>query len=762
MSAAPARRPQLTADELQQLKWLLGGLLSLLGVSTVLYMDIDAWALMGLTVVATVATLVRPELPGRVPRLVHTLAFPAIAVFFAADLWLKMELLPAMVRLDILLLIYRNLAYRQRRDDLQIIVLGLFLIIVAGVLTVSLTFAAHLLVYTAGSLALLLVITLDDAANAGRRAPHRAIRGTPGWVPHADWPALLRRLRAVTDWRVVGLGLALFAGVVGVSALLFLAIPRFQIENSMFLDRFITKKSRSGFSDVIRFGDVSEIQLDTSIALSVDVSEQSQVPQTPYWRMLVLDDYSNGTFRLSATLRGQFTAERTAAFQAGHVRPRQGPKAAWTFYLESGVSRYLPLLGPFELLRFREAQNFRYAPNLALAALREDPVSMTAYLVDGFDLGPLLPDPTFAERWRQRELRDQRLVATQTRLLLGAGDLGRLRRTAAEITGGQALPAVEFARRAGDWLRTRHNYSLSPTVPAGDGDPLVRWLGSREAGHCELFAGAFVLLARAAGHPARVVTGFRGGSWNGYSNNFTIRNSEAHAWAEIFDETAGGWWRADPLTPATANQGDEVRGEAAVASRLDRSWAARLDSLRVFWYRRIVSFDQRSQAETLKAVKEATQHTGRALREVLEEAMAGLRAWLATPWDVTRVARGLGLVGALAVLVWGWRELGPGWWRRWWRSSGRGQGDPVRREAGRWLARLRRLPVPDPASAAAIVIADLQRLRFGAEASWPDPAGVWRRARQVWREARRQGAAISRSGTGPAMPADGSSARARP
>ncbi len=755
MNPVPARRPQLTADELHQLKWLLGGVLSLLGVGTVLYMDIDAWVLTGLTVAATYATLRWPTLPGRVPRWVHTLAFPAIVAFFAADLWLKMELLPAMVRLDILLLIYRNLCYRQRRDDLQIIVLGLFLVIVAGVLTVSLTFAAHLLVYTAASLALLLVITLEGTAHGGARPPPRASRETPGWAQHADWPALLRRLRAVTDWRVVALGLALFAGVVGVSALLFLAIPRFQIENSMFLDRFVTKKARSGFSDVIRFGDVSEIQLDNSIALSVDVSDQSQVPQTPYWRMLVLDDYSNGTFRLSATLRGQFTSERTAAFQAGHARPRTGSRAAWTFYLESGVSRYLPLLGPFELLRFREAQNFRYAPNLALAALREDPVAMTAYRVDGFDLGPLLPDPTFAERWRRRGPGDLRAVGTQSRLLLAGGDLERLRRLVEEITAGRTWTAPEFARRAGEWLRGRHGYSLAPVVPAGDGDPLVRWLVSREAGHCELFAGGFVLLARAAGFPARAVTGFRGGSWNGYSNNFTIRNAEAHAWAEIFDEAAGGWWRADPLAPAAASQDDEVRGEAAVASRLDRSWSARLDSLRVFWYRRIVSFDQRSQAETLKAVKDATQQTGRALREVLEEVMAGVRGWLAAPWDGARVARGLGLIAGLAALVWLWREWGPGWWRVWVRRRGRSRGDPVRREAGRWLARLSTGAAPGP------VMAELQRLRFGAEGTWPEPGGVFRRARRAWRAARRTRPAVSRSETAPGPTADGPSARAR-
>lgn len=736
MSAPSARRPQLTLDELQQLKWLLGGLLSLLGVGTVAYMDIDAWVLTALTVVAAVAAVLRPTLPGRVPRLVHTLAFPAIVAFFAVDLWLNMELLPAMVRLDILLLIYRNISYRQRRDDLQIIVLGLFLVVVAGVLTVSLTFAAHILVYTACSLALLLVITLGDGANGGQRPPPRAIRETPAWALQTDWPGLLRRLRAVTDWRVVGLGAALFAGVVGVSALLFLAIPRFQIENSMFLDRFITKKARSGFSDVIRFGDVSEIQLDNSIALSVDVSDQSQVPATPYWRMLLLDDYNHGTFRLSSVVRAQFDTERTNSFQAGHARPRLGEKAVWTFYLESGVSRFLPLLGRFDMLRFRESQNYRYAARPALVALREEPVSMTAYRVEGFDFGPLLPDPVFAEMWRKRRQVEQRPAVLQTRLVLGEPDHAVLRRTVAEITGGAVLPAAEFARRAGEWLRRQHSYSLSPSLPGGDSDPLVRWLASREAGHCELFAGSLVVLARTAGWPARVVTGFRGGSWNGYSNNFTIRNSEAHAWVEIFDETAGGWLRADPLTPAAAAQGDEIRGEAAVASRLDRSWTARLDSLRVFWYRRIVSFDQRSQAETLKAVKEATQNTGKRLRASLEGVVETIKTWLTSPWDLPRAARLLAAVVALGVVAWCWREFGRSWWQRWPRGRGARRDDPVRREAGRWLVRLDAYrKFGDEVGG---VVTELQRVRFGARPTWPEPARVFQRARRALHAARRR------------------------
>ena len=736
----PLRRPQLTIEELLQLKWLLGGLLTLIGISTIVYMDVEAWTLMGFTSIVTVVTMIRPTLPARVPSLVHTLAFPAIVMFFVADLWLMTEVLPAMVRLDMLLLLYRNISYRQRRDDLQIIVLGLFLVVVAGVLTVSITFAGQILIYTACSLALLLVVTLSDAVlGVAHRVPV-PFGETPAWAQHMDVRQLLRRLREVTDWRVVALGVVLFVGVVGVSALLFLAIPRFQLESGMFLERLITKKARTGFSDTIRFGDVTEIQQDTSVALSVDVSDQSQIPASPYWRMLVLDAYENGAFRFSTFFQNvEMERERSSANLGGNARLKRGEPVSWTFYLESGVSRYLPLLGHFEQLRFRDPQNFRYGRRVAVLALREEPVTMLAYRVEGFDFDSSLPDAAFAQDLREHASTSKPRVAAHLRLpkFSRETDLALLSRAVADATGGAKLSAPEFSRRVSDWLKRNHNYSLSPNIPESAGDPLVRWLTSRESGHCELFAGSFVLLGRAAGFPTRMVTGFRGGSWNGYSNNFTIRNADAHAWAEIFDQESGAWLRADPLAAAeaTGGQAEEARVAAAFASRLDRSWKARLDSLRVFWYRRIVSFDQRSQVETFKAVKEATQNSGKILRQMLEESVASLKNWLTAPWSFRRVVGVVGTVAFVWAVIWSWREYGRDWWRMVRRRPGDGREDPTRREAGRWLRKLAANPAkPDDWPE---VRADLQRLRFGARPTWPPAEKVFRRARRSLREARR-------------------------
>ncbi|MEI7550954.1 MAG: DUF3488 and transglutaminase-like domain-containing protein [Verrucomicrobiota bacterium] len=732
------KRPQLSLDELHQLKWLLGGVLVLLSVWTVFYLEFDAWVLMGLATAGVLAALARPEWPARVPAGMHRLVFPAVVLFFLGDLWVTGEVLPAIVRLDILLLLYRGTSYRQKRDDLQVIVLGLFLIVVAGVLTVSLVFAAQILVFTACALAFLLVITLVETAEAG--VPPAGAEARPRWVD-VRWGQLLARVRAVTDGRIVVLGVALFLGVVGISALLFLAIPRFQLENSLFFERFAAKKARSGFTESIQFGEVTEIQQDTSVAVSVDVTDRSQLPATPYWRMLVLDEYRDGSFRLSPALRlASFTRERTGtAVHAAVGTPPAAPGAPvfWTFYLESGISRYLPLLGTFAQLRFTEIQNYRLGAELGLVALRDEPMAMTAYRVEGMDAGDTMPDAKLVAALRPGARPG--LVPVPARLLrLGVGEADRvhLQRLVQAITGGADLPAAEFTRRANRWLGQRHAYSLRPQIAPGPGDLLVRWLDSSEGGHCELFAGSFVLLARTAGFPARVVTGFKGGTWNAYSNNYTLRNSDAHAWCEIFDRAAGVWRRADPTVGAGNAPAETVRGEAALARRTDRSWSARFDSLRVFWYRRIVNFDQRTQVETLRAVKQATENTGRQLRALLAETVEQARAWLAEPWDGRRVAKLLAVAAGIAAAGWAWREYGRGWWRELGRGSPGRRLDPVRAAAAGWLRRIAESGARGADEAG--VWADLQRLRFGARATWPEPSAVFRRARQAVRTLRRR------------------------
>jgi transglutaminase-like putative cysteine protease len=128
-----------------------------------------------------------------------------------------------------------------------------------------------------------------------------------------------------------------------------------------------------------------------------------------------------------------------------------------------------------------------------------------------------------------------------------------------------------------DWLRTGHAYTTRPPVRPAGVDPVDDFLFSQPVGHCEFFASAAVLLLRAAGVPARYVTGFRGGEWNPIGGYVAVRGDRAHAWAEAFVE-GSGWTRVDATPPAEAS---------APAGRL----AATSDALDFFWSRWVVGYD---------------------------------------------------------------------------------------------------------------------------------------------------------------------------
>ncbi len=738
------KRPQLNLTELYQLKWILGGALAVLSGWTVLYMDVDAWLWLALITVATPVVMRWPVLTLYVPRWAHRLAFPVFVALFATDFYLNREPLPAMIRLAMMLVLYRAVTPRKRRDDLQLIILGLFLVVVAGVLSVSLVFAVQIVVFTGCALLFLMVINLIDSAEAGQPVAEFSAAAPPAWM-NVEWMRLARRLHEATDWRVALLASGLFGGVVGLSALLFFALPRFEIGNSFFLDNMITRQSKTGFSESVRFGDVTDIQQDTSVALRVEVSDRQRIPAELYWRMLILDTYEDGLFGVSRELADQIRQQKGRSARVhGSARPRLGD-AVWTFYLEAGTTRYLPLLGSFNQLKFDNGpQEYAISDELRILRLEKTPAKLFAYQIEGMRVEeafgavevvqPRAPTPLYSDSSEDSGMRERapRPMPDFLKLNLGPDDLAKVNQWAKTLDGAGGDSQV-FARAACEWLAGRHGYSLKMTLGGGDGDPLVRWMDSDTPGHCELFAGAFTLLARAAGYPARMVTGFHGGSWNAGSNHLSVRNSDAHAWCEIFDRGAQKWMRVDP-TPGGTLPGQVTTPESAdaVLARIqDRSWNARLDGVRMFWYRRIVDFDQNTQAELAREAKSAIQSYGKQLKEIVNERLRAIREWVTRPWDITRFVAWVLIVAAAFSSVWGWRRYGRVLWLRWRSGMTRKGHDPVRREAGRWLRKLEESRGANGDDEAMSVRAELERLRYGPRQSWPSPQRAFSRAKRV-------------------------------
>lgn len=742
------KRPQLELDELHQLKWALGSLMAAIAAWGVFYLEIDALFLISLVSFTALGVTLWPALPSRIPPVVHRLAFPAIMALFVADFHSHRQPLPSLVRLELMLLFFRLISYRRRRDDLQLIILGLLLLVVMGVYTASPLFAVQLLAFTGCALGVLLLTTLVDAAEASSRVAAPAIADgpvsppamPPAWVAQADWRRLAKRVRGVLDWRIVVLGGILFGGVLGASAFLFMLIPRFEIGSSLFLDGLINKKTYTGFSDNVTFGDVADIQEDDGIAMTVDVSDPGLLPGVPYWRMVVLDEYSESGFRASAELNRYLSASTRE--QAGSARgaprePEAGTGGIWNFFFEPGVSRYLPLGGAFDQIIFSRPVSFSINNSLRMIALKSEPSELIGFQIHNLRMSAVLADPDYAARKSgDKRIPDFRKMGTDARTAAILHGMVR------QFSGDTALNAEDFARRACEWLWARHHYSLHSTLPPGDLAPLVRWLQSATPGHCEYFAGSFTLLAHAAGFPVRIVTGFKGGGWNAFSNSLIVRHTHAHAWCELWNGR-DAWIRVDPTPGTAAAVGEPTReiAEAEVRERtVDTGWRARFDGLRVFWYRHIVSFDQDSQvgmaAETRRSLDRAVTWLAKTSRTILER----IRDWLLEPWSMRRLMIHVALL-ILAVLAlwlvsaarrsWGWRTLLM--WRR-----GRRGGDPVRREAARWLQRIRAAPPAIRENGELLRNrADLERLRFG-------PGSVRVHADRIFNDARRSFARAKR------------------
>jgi protein-glutamine gamma-glutamyltransferase len=123
-------------------------------------------------------------------------------------------------------------------------------------------------------------------------------------------------------------------------------------------------------------------------------------------------------------------------------------------------------------------------------------------------------------------------------------------------------------------------YTLVP-APLGH-DAVDDFLFNTREGFCEHYASSFTVLMRAAGIPARVVTGYQGGFWNNIGQYLLVRNSDAHAWSEVWLD-GHGWVRVDP-TAAVSPQRISL-GTAAGASNPLLPWyeSGVLESLRNHW-----------------------------------------------------------------------------------------------------------------------------------------------------------------------------------
>ncbi|HHW4674101.1 MAG TPA: transglutaminase-like domain-containing protein, partial [Xylella fastidiosa subsp. pauca] len=160
-----------------------------------------------------------------------------------------------------------------------------------------------------------------------------------------------------------------------------------------------------------------------------------------------------------------------------------------------------------------------------------------------------------------------------------------------------------IVQRALNWVRTEFTYTLAATERPGL-HTVDEFLFRDKAGFCEQFSSSFVVLMRASGIPARVVTGYVGGIYNNLGHYWVIRRMDAHAWAEVWLPQRG-WVRVDP-TAAVAPERIRDTLEDRLAQNnndasIDGHWrlADIGDWLRHSWNNLVLGFDAKRQQQLL-------------------------------------------------------------------------------------------------------------------------------------------------------------------
>ncbi|MYN07389.1 transglutaminase TgpA family protein ['Massilia aquatica' Lu et al. 2020] len=322
----------------------------------------------------------------------------------------------------------------------------------------------------------------------------------------------------------------IFLAAAPLALVLFFAFPR--IQGPLWGLPGDARSARSGISDTMSPGSMTGLALSDEVAYRVRFFGPLPPQNQLYWRGIVLSNYDGSTWTRTERPRYRAGESNSRASVLGeplrHEVTMEPTGKRWLFALElTNPNLPMPGLGAglsdeFEFIsREPVHQRLRY--------------QASAYL--SYRLQPSLDGAQLARALRLP-------VGYNPRTLALAATLRQ--------PGGPADSAQAVLRM----FRTQQfSYTLEP--PLLGRNAVDDFLFGSKAGFCEHYAGAFVVLMRAMGVPARVVTGYQGGELNPVDGYLTVRQSDAHAWAEIWAE-GQGWLRVDPtsaVAPERINQG---------------------------------------------------------------------------------------------------------------------------------------------------------------------------------------------------------------
>ena len=330
-----------------------------------------------------------------------------------------------------------------------------------------------------------------------------------------------------------------------------------------------------GFSENVTLGQIGTLKQDNGLVMRVRIDD-GQTPPTLRWRGVALDEFTGVGWKKSPEARrGEPANEKNGLFQVGPVEAlhRLTTQTVFLEPLEStvlfGAPRVVAIQGDLPFVRVdaegglqSRRRDFERIMYKAVSDMDEPPVEKLR--------ADMRPYPANFERYLQLpDNLDHRIVYYAQSVL----------RTAQARNRYDAARAIE--------QELQHNFAYSLEMKAGGEDPLSDFLFNVRAGHCEYFSTAMTVMLRTHGVAARVVNGFLPGEYNETSGAYTVRQSDAHSWVEVYFPETRSWVTFDP-TPS-AGRAEPVH--TGLAAQLEKY----AEALELLWFQYVVGYDKQEQ-----------------------------------------------------------------------------------------------------------------------------------------------------------------------
>ena len=368
-----------------------------------------------------------------------------------------------------------------------------------------------------------------------------------------------------------------------------------------------------GLSDTMTPGAMADLLLDDSPAARVQFFGAVPAPEQMYWRGPVLWDFDGRSWRQARDLQ---------RLPAAAMRPAG---AGWDYRIDLEptedrqlVALDLPTRLPDGAYASRDYTPWAATPQYNVSRWRMRSAPPAAFETD-------LPPSLRARALALPRGYNPRTVALGRQWRREAGGDAQGRGDAAIV--GRALAMI------------RRDFAYTLNVPLAGRNEIDDFLFDRREGYCEHFSSAFVVLMRAAGIPARVVTGYAGAYRNPLGDYWLVRKSDAHAWAEVW-LPARGWVRVDPTAAVAPERvydtiADRRPGRIGGLDALVPVFNAG-DWLRRGWNDFVLGFNAQRQQSLLKPL--GLDRLGAGALVALFAAIAALAlAWMA--WLIARGER---------------------------------------------------------------------------------------------------------------------------